>query len=84
MQVMTLDNAAKNFAALPSQVIDGGEIINVATEVGNIILISEEQYNCLLLTAEVNGNAAFKESLFQGLNAPLSDFVSEDQVEWDV
>ena len=48
MQTMTLNNAVKNFSVLPPQIIDGGEIINIATDAGNIILISEAKYRSML------------------------------------
>jgi len=82
MQNMTLSNAVRDFAALTPQIIDEGEIINVATETGNIIILSENIYKSLLLTAEVNANTEFKTSLLEGLRAPLSDFVSESEVVW--
>jgi len=82
MTNVTLNNAVKNLDSLIEQTLDNDDIINVATDGGNVIIISEENYRALLLTAEVNANPAFKESLLQGLNAPLSDFVSENEVDW--
>jgi len=59
--------------------LDNDDIINVT---GNVIIISEENYRALSLTAKVNANPAFRESLLQNLNAPLSDFVCENEVDW--
>ena len=76
MQTMTLNNAVKNFAALPPQILTGDEVINIATDDGNLILISEANYKSLMLTAEVNANPGFKKSLLQAIQTPLSNFVS--------
>jgi len=79
---MTLNNAIKNFAALPPQILHGDEVINIATDEGNIVLISEENYKNLMLQIEVGGNPAFKESLLQGLLADPGELVPESKVEW--
>jgi len=82
MQTMTLNNAIKNFAALPSQILKSDEIVNIATDEGNIILISEENYKSLVLMNELNANPPFKESLLQGMKAPSKDIVHENKVKW--
>ena len=82
MQTMTLNNAARDFTILAPQVAMNDEIINVATDSGNLILISEDSYNGLLLSLQVELNVELKESLLRGLQAPLSDFVPEGEVVW--
>ena len=82
MQNTTVNNAIKNFHTLIEQTLSDGEIVNVATDNGNIIMISEDNYNSLLLTAEVEANPRLKDSLLEGLIAPLSDFVDESEVDW--
>jgi len=82
MQTMTLNNAVKNLSVLTPQIIGYDEVVNVATDDGNIVIISEDSYKSLLLTAEVNANPEFKASLMQGLDAPPSDFVPESEVQW--
>jgi len=84
MQTITLNNAIKNFAALPPQILHGDEVINVATDDGNIILISEENYRNLVLQCEVNANPAFKESLLQGLYASPDELVPEDGLPFEM
>ena len=79
---MTLSNAAKNLDVLVEQMLCDDEGINVATDSGNVVIISEELYRSLLLTAEVNANPAFKASLIEGLHAHAADFVDESEVKW--
>lgn len=82
MQTMTLNNAAKHFPALAPQILNSGEVINIATDEGNIIMISEESYNNLVLSLQVEANPEFKQSLLQGLHTPLSEFLTEEEVVW--
>jgi PHD/YefM family antitoxin component YafN of YafNO toxin-antitoxin module len=79
---MTLNNAVKNLPALTPQIIGYDEVVNIATDEGNIIIISEDSYKSLLLTAEVGANPKFKASLLEGLYAAPDDLVSENEVEW--
>ena len=82
MQNTTVNNAIENFKNLIEQALNENETINIATDNGNIIMISEHLYNSLLLTAEAAENPEFKASLLQGLHAPLSDFVNASEVKW--
>ena len=82
MLAITLNNAIKNFAALPPQILGGDEIVNITTDEGNIILISEESYKSLILMNELNANPDFKNSLLQGMGASSSDLVHESEVKW--
>jgi len=79
---MTLNNAIKNFAALPPQILQGDEVVNVTTDEGNIILISEDSFKSLVLMNELNANSDFKDSLLRGLHASPSDLVHESEVKW--
>jgi PHD/YefM family antitoxin component YafN of YafNO toxin-antitoxin module len=82
MQTITLNNAIKNFADLPPQILGGDEVVNIATDNGNLILISEESYKNLVLLSEVNANPEFKKSLLAGLHSPPDALVPESEVQW--
>ena len=82
MQNTTINTAVKNFEYLVEQALEDGETINVASDRGNVIIISEHFYNSLLLTAEVNSNPEFKASLLQGLNEQADSLIDESQVVW--
>ena len=78
----TVKNAITNFETLVWQALNENEIFNVATDNGNIIMLSENLYQDLLLTIEVNSNPSFKDTLSNEMNRPLCDYVSESEVEW--
>jgi len=49
---------------------------------GNAIIISEEDYNNIVETLAVNANPKLKSAIIEGMNVPLSECVSEDEVDW--
>ena len=77
-----ITNFRKNIFEMLSQTIRWGEPLNISTKDGNAVLLSEEEYNGLLETVYVNSNPSLKAKIVEGLNTPLSDCVSEDEVVW--
>lgn len=75
-------NARANFYNLIEMAIDDNEIINISTKNGNAVIISEADYNSLLETLYLSSDPEYKRSLIDGKNAPLSDCIGEDEVEW--
>lgn len=67
----TLDNAIKY-----------NEPVNVSTKDGNVVILSEAEYRGLMETLSLSSIPGMKEEIIQGLNAPLSDFVPESEVQW--
>lgn len=56
--------------------------IKVTTEMGNVVVLSESDYNGLMETLRIYSNPQEKEKIIEGLNTKLDDCVSEDEVEW--
>ncbi len=77
-----ITNFRKNIFEMLSQTIRWGEPLNISTKDGNAVVLSEEEYNGLLETVYVNSNPPLKAKIVEGLNTPLSDCVSEDEVVW--
>lgn len=75
-------NFRKNLFALLEQTVRYNEPVNVSTKEGNAVLISEQDYNNLMETLYLSANQEVRESIIQGLNAPLSECIQEDKVDW--
>ena len=82
MQTVTSSNAVNNFDFMITQTLDYNEPVNIATDRGNMIVLSEELYNRLLLTAEVNESPTFKQTLLSGHGEPLAKLTHESEVVW--
>ena len=75
MQITTLNKAVESLDSLIREALEFDEVISIATDNGNVVLISEEAYRGFLLTLEVEANPKFKESLLEARNSPRSEFV---------
>ena len=72
----------KNVFAMLENTIKYNEPINISTNSGNAILLSEEEYNGIMATLELSSNAELKKTLIDGMNTPLSECIPEDEVVW--
>ena len=72
----------KNLFNLLEKTIKYNEILNISTKEGNVIVLSEEEYNGLLATAEIMSNPVLYEKIKSGIDTPLDDCVAEPGAEW--
>lgn len=82
MITLSITNFRKNIYNVLSQTIKFNEPININTKEGNAVILSEEDYNGLIESLYLSSIPKLKESIVEGLNAPESEFVREDEVEW--
>ncbi len=75
-------NFRKNIFSLLEQTIKFNEPIHVNTKDGNAILISEEDYNNLMATLEIYNNPKLHEKILKGLETPVEECLSEDEIGW--
>lgn len=64
------------------QTIKYNEPINISTKDGNAVVLSEEEYQGMLETIYLMSIPEMKEKLIEGKNTPLSECVSESEVDW--
>ncbi|OON98450.1 MAG: prevent-host-death protein [Epulopiscium sp. Nele67-Bin004] len=72
----------KNILELLKQTIKFNEPINISTTDGNVVVLSEEEYNGLIETVAINENPLLKQKIMEGASVPLEECVSEKEVEW--
>ena len=78
----TVTNFRKNLFGLLEQVIRFNEPVNVSTKNGNVVVLSEDDYNDLVGTLYLSSNPVMREKIIDGLNTPLSECVGENEVNW--
>ncbi len=78
----TVTNFRKDIYNLLEQTIKFNEPVNVSTKNGNAVVLSEDEYNRMVETLYLYSVPELKEQLKKDMNAPLSEFVSEDEVDW--
>ena len=77
-----ITNLRKQLFEYVNQAIEYNDVINVNTKSGNAIIMSEEEYNGLIETLFLSSNPKVKEDIVKGINTPLEECVSADEVEW--
>ncbi|MCK8059036.1 MULTISPECIES: type II toxin-antitoxin system Phd/YefM family antitoxin [unclassified Fusibacter] len=82
MITLSVTNFRKNIYNILSQAIKFNEPININTKEGNAVILSEEDYNGLIETLNLSNIPNLKESIIEGLNTPIDECVSEEEVEW--
>lgn len=79
---INVTNLRKNIFDVLEKSVKYNEHINVSTKDGNAIIMSEDDYKGLMATLELTSIPAMKQKIIDGLEVPLSDCVSEDEVVW--
>lgn len=77
-----ITNFRKDMYKVLEQTVKYNEPVNISTKDGNAIVISEEDYRGLMETLHLTSIPGMKEKIIEGINTPLSDCVSENEVEW--
>lgn len=72
----------KNIYNLLEQTIKYNEPINISTKNGNAVVLSEEDYNNLMATLEIESNKKLKEDIVKGMKKKIKDCIDENEVDW--
>lgn len=71
-----------NLPAYVNQAVEFSDVINVSTENGNAIIISEADYNALLETLYLSSDPKVRKEIIDGRNMPIDECIPENEVEW--
>ena len=82
MTTTTITNFRKNIYSMVENTVRFNEPVNITTKDGNAVMISEEEYLGLTETLYLASVPGMKEKLVEGLDTPLSDTLSEEEVIW--
>jgi PHD/YefM family antitoxin component YafN of YafNO toxin-antitoxin module len=58
------------------------DTINVWTEKGNVVIVSEEEYRNIMETLHITSIPKMKEKIIEGLKTPLNECLSEEEVNF--
>ena len=73
MMNINITNARAELFKLASSCIKYNNVININTKEGNVVMLSEEDYNNLIETLYLAGIPNLLESIVEGVNTPLED-----------
>jgi len=78
-----ITNFRKSIYTMLENTIKYNEPINISTKNGNAVVLSEEDYNNLMETLYISSIPGLKEDVINGLNEASSEYIPEEDVEWD-
>ena len=79
---INITNFRKEIYELIKRTIKYNEPINISTKDGNVVLMSEADYNGLIETLYLVNTNGIKDKLIKGKETSKEDCVSEKEVEW--
>ena len=87
MEVTTLLNTnitsfRKNVFSMLEQTIKYNEPLNISTKAGNAVVLSEVDYRGMIEALNLMSGPEMKSKLLDGMVTPLSECVSEDEMDW--
>lgn len=74
MVTMNISNVRKELYKLASSCIKYNDVINISTKDGNVIMISEDEYNSLIESLYLAGIKNVYEDIEEAVNTPTSEF----------
>ncbi len=72
----------KDLFNLLEKAVKYNEILNIKTQEGNAVVMSEEEYNSLLATVEIMSNPGLYKKIIDGHDVDIKDCVPESGGEW--
>ena len=74
---LNISNARDELYKLASSCIKYSDVVNISTKDGNVILLSEEDYNSLIESLYLAGIKGVYEDIEKAVKTPTSDFSKE-------
>ena len=71
---MNISNVRKTLYKLASSCIKYNDVINISTKDGNVIMISEDEYNSLIESLYLAGIKNVYEDIEEAVKTPTSEF----------
>lgn len=67
---------------LIQQTIKYNQPLNIVTDEGNVVMISENDYMDIMETLNVYSSVTMKSKIIEGINTPIEECISENEVIW--
>lgn len=80
MKITTAKNFRDNLSEMIDELIKSNEQLKVTTEMGNVVALSESDYNGIMETLRIYSNPQEKEKIIEGLHTTIDDCVLEDEI----
>lgn len=75
MKNININELNKTFKNIIDSVIKYNEVVKVNSEKGDVVIISEEDYNGMIATIELSSNPKLKQKILDGKNTKIEDCI---------
>lgn len=82
MQVMNIIDFKENMFYDIVNIEKYNEPLCITGKNSEAVLLSLEDYNNLIATMEINSNTVLKRNIEEGMNTPVEECLSADEVVW--
>ncbi|MFS1664420.1 type II toxin-antitoxin system Phd/YefM family antitoxin [Streptococcus sp. zg-JUN1979] len=72
----------KDMYRIVEQTIRDNQPVKISTQNGNVVVISQEEYNSMVETSYLLSVPGLKKQLIEDRESRLEEFVPEDKVRW--
>lgn len=72
----------KELYRIHNAIVSKDLIVNVSSEVGDIVMISKSRYDSLIETLYLSSNADVKQSIIDGMESSRNDCVDAEHIDW--
>lgn len=80
MDSISVTNFRKDLFNLLDRIVEYNEVLNITTKKGNVVVLSEEDYNNLMESLYLNSIPDMAEKIEEGLKTSLDDCLPEEEV----
>ena len=80
MKITTVENFRDNLSEMIDELIKSNEHLKVTTEMGNVAVLSESDYNGIMETLRIYSNPQEKEKIIEAWHTKIDDCVLEDEI----
>ena len=80
MTVINATQARSNLFNLLESVLANNDTAKISTKTGNVVLMSENEYNSIVETMYLTSIPNMKQSILEGGRTPISDCVTIDEL----
>ncbi len=80
MTTTNITNFIKDVQELLNNTIKYNEPLNITTQNGNAVILSETDYNNLMETIYISSMPKLKKDIIEGLKEPIDDCIEEEKV----
>jgi len=84
LKTLNVTQARQNIYNLVDDTIEHHEPIQISSKKGNVILISENDFNSIQETLYLLSIPGMRETLIDGKNTPIDECLTSEEIGWDI